>query len=174
MVVKKQKHIYRPTQAKNLFCTPIELLIVICDNVCNSFQLPRSASSSSRRFDYSINPFFSSSISIFQNSLPPYKQPPSVPTKSHRISSVHPSVCVYPAHHPPVRSANYYSPYRYNVPVANRNRIAYKRLRGALLGYNSLDPPLELWPAANWGNHPFVPLPPFYPEHINNIASPCE
>lgn len=25
------------------------------------------------------------------------------------------------------------------------------RLKGAFLGYNSLDPPMELWPDANWG-----------------------
>lgn len=26
------------------------------------------------------------------------------------------------------------------------------RLKGAFMGYNSLDPPMELWPDARWGN----------------------
>lgn len=38
------------------------------------------------------------------------------------------------------------------VPVANHRSLSYRRLRGAFLGYNSLDPPMELWPDARWGN----------------------
>lgn len=76
-------------------------------------------------------------------------RPPSPPTNQPSSCPVCVSLCGVTC--PPVRSVNYLSP-RYNVPVANSKRIAYRRLRGAFLGYNSLDPPLELWPAANWGN----------------------
>lgn len=33
--------------------------------------------------------------------------------------------------------------------MSGRNLL---RLKGAFLGYNSLDPPMELWPDAKWGN----------------------
>lgn len=158
MVVKKQKHIYRPPKQRICFVLPSNFLSSSVTTYVTLFSCLVPLLLLAVVLITQLT-HFSPLQSLFSKTLSLYKQPPSVPTKSHRISSVHPSVCVYPAHHPPVRSANYYSPYRYNVPVANRNRIAYKRLRGALLGYNSLDPPLELWPAANWGNHPFVPLP---------------
>ncbi|XP_055684650.1 carboxypeptidase B-like isoform X1 [Lutzomyia longipalpis] len=38
------------------------------------------------------------------------------------------------------------------VPIANHRSLSYRRLRGAFLGYNSLDPPMELWPDAKWGH----------------------
>lgn len=36
-----------------------------------------------------------------------------------------------------------------NSEMSGRNLL---RLKGAFLGYNSLDPPMELWPDAKWGN----------------------
>lgn len=119
------------------------------------------------------NPFF---VFVFLSSLFQLKHDHNVPLctikfplQSQRVT-FHPTPIYQPSINPPrpsscppVRSANYYRPYRYTVPVANRNRIAYKRLRGAFLGYNSLDPPMELWPAANWGNQSY------YLELILNI-----
>ena len=31
------------------------------------------------------------------------------------------------------------------------SRKSMQRLRSALMGYSSLDPPMELWPDARWG-----------------------
>lgn len=55
-------------------------------------------------------------------------------------------------HVPPVlppHPARSHWPYIQNLQMS-RNDI--KRIEGAMMGYNSLEPPMELWRDANWGN----------------------
>lgn len=39
----------------------------------------------------------------------------------------------------------------YNEPPSVAHNINL-RFKGAYMGYNTLDPPMELWPDAKWGN----------------------